>query len=191
MSLLAEAIVEEWLNRQGYFTIRGIKLGVHEIDLIAVKSRGNGAVECRHIEVQASMRPVSCISQVPKKLQKTGRAANSASRSEDELVEGVKEWVQKKFGRPDKKRLLQFLWPGQWSSELVVNVVKSQRELELIGIQGIKVILLKDIVSELHRNDWPVNSAAGADFIDLIQMGAQGPDPTPSPRKLVAKAGAN
>lgn len=26
MALLAEEIVEEWLNRQGYFTIRGIKM---------------------------------------------------------------------------------------------------------------------------------------------------------------------
>lgn len=36
MALLAEEIVEEWLNRQGYFTIRGIKMGVQEIDLLAV-----------------------------------------------------------------------------------------------------------------------------------------------------------
>lgn len=27
MALLAEEIVEEWLNRQGYFTIRGVKVG--------------------------------------------------------------------------------------------------------------------------------------------------------------------
>ena len=33
MALLAEEIVEEWLNRQGYFTIRGVKVGVHEMDL--------------------------------------------------------------------------------------------------------------------------------------------------------------
>ena len=67
MALLAEEIVEEWLNRQGYVTIRGIKMGVHEIDLLAVKWLENGKVECRHIEVQASMRPVSYISRVPKK----------------------------------------------------------------------------------------------------------------------------
>ena len=70
MALLAEEIVEEWLNRQGYFTIRGIKMGVHEIDLLAVKWLGNGKTECRHIEVQASMRPVSYISRVPKKNKK-------------------------------------------------------------------------------------------------------------------------
>ena len=33
MALLAEELVEEWLNRHGYFTIRGVKLGVHEMDL--------------------------------------------------------------------------------------------------------------------------------------------------------------
>ncbi len=66
MALLAEEIVEEWLNRQGYFTIRGIKTGVQEIDLLAVKWENNFQVKRRHIEVQASMRPVSYISSVPK-----------------------------------------------------------------------------------------------------------------------------
>ena len=51
MALLAEEIVEEWLNRQGYFTIRGIKIGVQEIDMLAVRFKGEGVPECRHIEV--------------------------------------------------------------------------------------------------------------------------------------------
>ncbi|MGE0557802.1 MAG: hypothetical protein AB7E73_12575 [Burkholderiales bacterium] len=88
MALLAEEIVEEWLNRQGYFTIRGIKVGVHEIDLLAVKHHVDGKPECRHLEVQASMRPVSYISRVPKRDQKNSRAKNSAKRSVEELVVG-------------------------------------------------------------------------------------------------------
>ncbi len=36
MALLAESLVEEWLNRQGFFTIRGIKQRISEIDLLAV-----------------------------------------------------------------------------------------------------------------------------------------------------------
>ena len=73
MALLAEEIVEEWLNRQGYFTIRGIKLGVHEIDLLAIRP-GPTRLECRHIEVQASVRPISYITRVPVETQKaTGR----------------------------------------------------------------------------------------------------------------------
>ena len=80
MALLAEEVVEEWLNRQGYFTIRGIRLGVDEIDLVAVMLRSGKTPDCRHVEVQASMRPVSYISKVPKSACKTGRAANSATR---------------------------------------------------------------------------------------------------------------
>ena len=73
MALLAEEIVEEWLNRQGFFTIRGIKLGVQEIDLLAIRICEDD-IECRHIEVTASVRPMSYLTDVPKEIRKkTGR----------------------------------------------------------------------------------------------------------------------
>jgi hypothetical protein len=172
MALLAEEIVEEWLNRQGYFTIRGIKLGVNEIDLLAVKPSLKGSMECRHIEVQASMRPVSYISPVPKEIRKQGKSAYSASRSSEELVVGVKEWIDKKFLSNKKKALMQSLWPEEWTSELVLNVIKSDPEVELIRGHGIKIIWLKDIITSLADEKFPVKSAAGADLIDLINMGA-------------------
>lgn len=170
MALLAEEIVQEWLNRQGYFTIRGIKLGVHEIDLLAIKFLGNGSADCRHVEVQASMRPISNISRVPKSSQKTGRPANSAKRSDDELVEGVAEWVEKKFKRVDKKTLINSLWLGNWTSELVINVVKSSEEVDLIASHGVKILHLMDIVKSLADDAFIVKSASGADIVDLIQM---------------------
>ena len=37
MALLAEQLVDEWLNRKGFFTVRGIKEGVDEIDLLGVR----------------------------------------------------------------------------------------------------------------------------------------------------------
>lgn len=170
MALLAEEIVEEWLNRQGYFTIRGIKMGVQEIDLLAVKWQTDGNVDCRHVEVQASMRPVSYISRVPKEEQKAGRAANSAKRSDEELVQGVAEWVEKKFHRSDKKALMAKLWNGKWSSELVVNVVKSEQELNLIASHGVKIHSLSEIVSSLAKERFIIGSASGGDIIDLIHM---------------------
>jgi len=173
MALLAEEIVEEWLNRQGYFTIRGIKIGVQEIDMLAVRFKAAGEVECRHIEVQASMRPVSFISRVPKEFQKNGRAANSAKRSIEELEKGVKEWVEKKFRRSDKIALMKKLWNAKWSSELVLNNVKSEDEVKLIQSHGIKIIRLEDIITSLlSRDAFLVSGAGGADFVDLIQSGA-------------------
>ena len=78
MALIAEEVVEEWLNQQGYFTIRGIKLGVQEMDILAIKLNDEAA-DLRHYEVQASVNPVSYISSVPKAIQKSeGRHANSA-----------------------------------------------------------------------------------------------------------------
>tara|TARA_Y100001937_G_scaffold124175_1_gene188442 strand:+ start:278 stop:817 length:540 start_codon:yes stop_codon:yes gene_type:complete len=173
MALLAEEIVEEWLNRQGYFTIRGIRLGVNEVDLVAVKFSEGQEVVCRHIEVQASMRPVSYISKVPKAARKTGRAPNSAARSEEELVEGVAEWVEGKFFAAKKRALMQTLCNGDWSSELVINNVKSEKEVGLISERGITIRRLSDIVLELNDSSkFPIKSAAGSDFIDLLQMGA-------------------
>jgi hypothetical protein len=174
MALLAEEIVEEWLNRQGYFTIRGVKLGVHEIDLLAVKLKADGGAECRHVEVQASSRPVSYISRVPKELQLTGRAANSAAkRSKTDLKKGVEEWIEKKFRKPDKLQLMQSLYSGPWSSELVINQVKSEKdEVSLIEGHDVKILWLADIVRELLATKrFQIVAAAGSDILDLIRIG--------------------
>ena len=101
MALLAEELVEEWLNRNGFFTIRGIKLGFHEIDLLAIGFK-DGETICRHIEVQASVRPVSYISALPKEIQKaTSRSSHNAkARSPVEISKGVEEWVDKSIFFP-------------------------------------------------------------------------------------------
>ena len=171
MALLAEELVEEWLNRQGYFTIRGIKLGVHEIDLLAVRPKGN-MLECRQVEVQASVRPVSYITRVPVEVQRrTGRAAGSAKLRDDaELRQGIREWVKKKFDHPEKRRLREHLAPGPWSRELVVHVVKHERELELIQEEGVTVRRLADIVARLKKGDLKLDGAAGAHLVDLVAI---------------------
>ena len=171
MALLAEEIVEEWLNRQGYFTIRGIKVGVDEMDILAIRPCSTG-IECRHIEVQASMRPVSCISKVPKQIQKdTGKKPNSASRTRAELVQGVKEWVDRKFNLPKKVALMQSLVDSRWSKELVVHNVKFSEEIELIQDQGVVIHRLIDVVKSMKKCDALISYAAGSDLMDLIDLG--------------------
>jgi Holliday junction resolvase-like predicted endonuclease len=48
MALVAETLVEEWLNRMGYFTIRGAKTGQGKIDLLAASFH---EPEALHVEV--------------------------------------------------------------------------------------------------------------------------------------------
>src|SRR5438093_8820688 len=115
MSIIAEELVEEWLNIQGFFTIRGARVATEEMDLLAV---GNveGTPELWHYEVSGSLRPMSYISDLPKEVQRaTGRKARSAvHRTPNQLRIAVGEWVKQKFLDERKDRARQALWPGSW-----------------------------------------------------------------------------
>lgn len=172
MALLAEEVVEEWLNRKGYFTIRGTKVGVDEIDLMAIRFKEKG-VECRHIEVQASIRPIGCIAPIPKHMLKEGQSSRQAGkkRSDEVLKAGVKEWVQKKFMKENKLKLMKSIFPCEWSKELVVNEVLVDKELEYIKEEGIKVTRLTEVWRQLNENKFSIKSASGKDLIDLMNLG--------------------
>jgi hypothetical protein len=173
MALLAEELVEEWLNRMGYFTIRGLKLGVHEIDLLAVR-HDRARLECRHVEVQASVRPVSYVTRVPREIQKaTGRAATSAkARTDEELRQGIREWIHKKFDHPTKRALRTRLAPGSWSKELVLHQVKSEREVQLVQEAGITVHRLSEVLRQLNAGGLLLEAAAGGHLVELVSMTA-------------------
>jgi len=181
MALLAEEIVEEWLNRNGYFTIRGAKVGVNEIDLLAVKKSGSKTI-LRHIEVQASIRPASYMTPLPKKvIQKTGKGPFNASRRSNRVLKlGVKEWVYKKFNMPRKCELRESLFPGKWQYELAVNEVRHPKELSFIKEEGIKILHLPDIIEELRSGSTSIKSAAGRDLVELVMLKAKKSTPTAS-----------
>jgi tRNA U55 pseudouridine synthase TruB len=171
MSILAEEIIEEWLNRQGWFTVRGIKLGVHEIDILAIKPE-KGRVKCRQVEVQVSINPTTYMTPLAKDVRRrTGRSAHSAKhRSTRELKRGVREWVEKKFRSHRKECLRQSLCPGAWSKELVVHKMKYAEEEELIRGFGVEVHHLSDIVVDLLKPTKVVSKASGGDLVDLIHL---------------------
>lgn len=176
MALLAEELVEEWLNRAGFFTIRGVKIGVHEMDLLAIRPTLTG-LECRHIEVQASVNPVSYLFRLTKADQKaTARGATSSGkRSEDEISRGADEWVHKKFGLPQKVKLLASLAPGPWSREVVLHRLRHPEEIQQLKARGITVHQLADLVTELSRPGLKVARASGGDFLDLVFLDTSGP----------------
>src|SRR6185312_12690808 len=150
MALLAEEIVEEWLNRNGWFTIRGIKMGVDEIDILAVKPTATD-IGCRHVEVQASFNPVSYLTKIPKSKRLPGQGANSAKlRSNEELEEHVRAWVRQKFDHPKKVKQRLALYNGNWSRELVIHNIKHPDELKLIRESGVTVHRLSDVIASFQ-----------------------------------------
>jgi hypothetical protein len=171
MALLAEELVEEWLNRQGYFTIRGIKVGVSEMDILAIRVESGGVV-CRHIEVQASINPVSYLFRLSKEDQlKTGRGATSAGRrTKEQLVTGANDWIEKKYFHPRLMKLKTRLVDAPWTQELVVHKLRHEIEREMLIERGVIVHDLGWIVREMQNEKFVVPRSAGADFVDLIEL---------------------
>lgn len=170
MALLAEELVEEWLNRKGYFTIRGVKKGVSEIDLLAIKY-DDSIVDAQHIEVQISFNPVTYITPLSKRLTKllNKNKRSALARDSSTLEESVEEWINTKYIDSKKCEMRDSLWPGvSWKYILVHGVVKHPAELELISSKGIKLIPLHKVLSDLCEGKLGKHSSTGGDLVDLI-----------------------
>jgi hypothetical protein len=174
MALLAEQVVEEWLTRQGYFTIRGLKLGNDELDLLAIKKLPNGNWDNLHVEVQVSIRPVSYISGLTvtrqKEFQITG-ARNATTRTDDQLKKAVSDWIEKKF-RDNRKHEIrkQLSNSDDWKYLFVHGIVKKQQEIELIKKHNIETKFIGDILKDLQTKKFLYTTASATDIIDLLGL---------------------
>lgn len=171
MSLLAESLVEEWLNRAGYFTIRGARFGVREMDLLAVR-QGKAGLEARHIEVQVSTNPIAYISPLTRaQVKEFDKSKTSAwSRPRDVLEIAVSAWVEKKFFSPGKVKARNKAWPGlSWSLEFVHGTVRHPEELDLIREEGIKTHTFYSVLTSLCNDEAAAHKGgAGTDIVEML-----------------------
>lgn len=163
MALIAEELVEEWLNREGFFTIRGIRVGRDEMDLLAVRPMPGGRLECRHVEVQVSIAPIGYIA---KHEIKTAR-----NRKKSEIRSEARAWVKKKFRASAKQRVRNELCAGRgsWSFHLVHGNVKDEAELVAIKNLNVRLHDIRDILKKMrdpHQRDY--SGATGKDLVDLV-----------------------
>jgi hypothetical protein len=171
MAQLAESLVEEWLNRGGYFTVRGVRFGVSEMDLLAVRKVGSG-LKARHVEVQVSTNPIAYISPLTKAQAKEfGRKPTSAWKRPREVLEAsVAAWVEKKFRSAKKVAARNRAWPGlSWSLELVHGSVRYPEELDLIRKNGIETITFYSVLDSLCGGDAVSHKGgAGTDIAEML-----------------------
>lgn len=170
MALLGESLVEEWLNREGFFTIRGVKHGVGEMDLLAVRSQGDGPVVGWHVEVQISFRPIGYIAKLTREiLGDSKRSPSSAVERTPEQVEScARQWVQNKFRDSKKARLRDQLWPGvPWEFHFVHARAKYPPELDVIASEGITLHPFHEILSSLSKRGL-FSASAGGDLAEIV-----------------------
>jgi hypothetical protein len=174
MALLSESLVEEWLNRTGFFTIRGIKHGVGELDLLSIRREADGSITGWHVEVQSSFRPIGYIAKLTSELigkgEKTRSRTSAVARSPEEVELCAREWVRAKFRANDKIRVREKLWPGiVWSYHLVHAVVREPRELTVFESEGVKCHPFHDVLSDLLRRGQGIFSgSAGGDLAEIV-----------------------
>jgi hypothetical protein len=168
MALLAESLIEEWLNRAGYFTIRGVKHGLGEMDLLAMRPQPDGVVGW-HVEATVSFRPIGYIAREPARGSE-GRGSYVRKRTPELVRTFAREWVEAKFRAPDKVRLRADLWPGvMWSFHLVHGVVRYPLELEAIASEGVVCHPFHELLSDLSgRGDRAFSGSAGGDLAEII-----------------------
>ena len=170
MSLLAENLVEEWMNRKGFFTIRGVRDGVAECDLLGVRTK-NGALEAWHVEAQVSFNPVSYVTPLTKNLStKHGKAKTTAwKRSPEILSECVAAWVEKKFNSTAKAKVRERLWPGlKWQKMLVHGAVKHAEEVSELE-KHIKLVPFYDVLRDLCWGRHDLFTASGTDIANIVE----------------------
>lgn len=173
MALLAETLVEEWLNRQGFFTIRGMRAGVDELDLLAVRLSKNGKeFEARHVEVQMSVNPIAYISPLTTDQAKEFEKGKTSAwhRPEEVLPVSVAAWVNKKFLSETKVKARDRAWPHlKWTFQFIHGKVRHAEELPLIASHGIELIPFYSVLSDLCENkDKYPKGGAGSDISDMI-----------------------
>lgn len=171
MALLAESLVEEWLNRNGFFTIRGVKHGVGEMDLLAIRHKPD-AILGWHVEVQASFRPIGYVCKLTKELADAwgGSRTSMKTRTLEQVESCVRQWVQDKFHAPKKIKLRQNSWSGvPWSFHLVHAVVRHQEELEVFKKEGVTCHTFHDVLADLCQKEGrSFSGSAGGDIAEIV-----------------------
>lgn len=175
MALLAETLVEEWLNRQRFFTIRGLRQGVDEIDLLAVRFTADGALEAWHVESQVSFRPIGYLAPLTAELmvQRGTKGRFVGARTDEQMKRCAAAWVEKKFLGKRKASVRAALWPGaSWRFVLAHGAVKYPAELELIAACGVTLLPLASVLQDLCTPG-AYTGSAGGDLAELLAFHAK------------------
>ena len=159
MAKLAEQYVIEYLNRQGFATVQGVRKGVNEWDILAIRVSG-GQIEARHVEVQVSFDPVSHLSN-----------RNAKKRTDASVVSDMQQWMKKKFIGEKIVSIRNHFYTGLWLYELVHGVLHDNRELEYLRQNAVALRPFANVVTSLCEAHPRKLSfvAEGKDAVEIIR----------------------
>lgn len=160
MAHLDEQLVEQWLNKNKFFTIQGLKSGNDEIDFLAIRLLDDGGVEYKHVEVQVSFRPIGFVCGLP-----------LATKEQVDVQAGVDAWIHKKFLSPRKVQLREMYAPrnAKWEFVLVHGEMKHSIESEIFQKSIIQLVPYKSVLSELSSEVAHVTSSPANGILEILR----------------------
>ena len=125
--LLAEDLVQEWLIRKKYFTVKNLKSSNNkEMDLLGVKFDKNNKTNLIHVEVSVNYKPIGWFC--------NSRNHRNGNRTEEEIELAVNEWVEKKF-KGDNASVRNKFSPHanvrDWEMWFVHGILNDKNKIEL------------------------------------------------------------
>ena len=154
---IIENIVNSWLNSKSYFTIQNLKLGVKEIDILAIKLGDDlKAKEAIHVEVSCSSHPVGYM----------GGSSSAKKRTSKEIEVGVKEYIEKKFNHKRIKPVVEKLIGKNYKKWFICGVMRDETTIDYFKKNGIEVFRIWDIFKEIKENQDKFK--AGARYYQLL-----------------------
>ncbi len=138
IDLIAD-IIGEWLCLKGYFIIKGLKIGLNEIDVLAIKPKDGKIDEAAHYEISISTSPVGYL------------GARSAKRQSDEQVrKSVARFIAKKYTNEKTVKLIERLVGKGYTRNFVTGNRKHEMEIIALEEAGINVISVTKILGEIR-----------------------------------------
>lgn len=139
MSDLIADVVGEWLCLKGYFIIRGLKVGLNEVDVLAIKPRDGKITEAAHYEISIGVNPVGYLGE-----------PSARRQTEAEVRGSVARFVVKKYTNANTVKLIERLVGKKCARYFVTGNRKHEMEIIALREHGIKVIPVTQVLTELR-----------------------------------------
>mgnify|MGYP001594322883 CR=1 FL=1 len=161
---IIENIVANWFNSKGYFLIKNLKVGVNEIDILAIKLNNEQKVDDSiHIEVQCSSKPIGYI----------GGSKSAKKRSASEIKLGVMTYIDKKFNKKKIKNVIEKLIGNKYRKMFICGRLKDESTIKYFEKNGIEVMRVWQIFKEIKVNKEEYKTGEGNRYHQLLHLNDQ------------------
>ena len=158
---LIENIVANWFNSQGYFVIQNLKIGVNEVDILAVKlDEGKKVIDVLQVEVQCSSNPIGYI----------GGSSSAKKRSSLQIAKGVKSYIDKKWNNKKIKSRVEKLIGKNYRKLFICGNLKDETTVEFFKKNDVDVIRVWDIFKEIEKNEGMYKTGEGNRYHQLLHL---------------------